>query len=222
MKTYIPALRFHFATRFYDPLVRWTTREATFKGVLIARLAAREGERILDLGCGTGTLAISISRTMPSVDVFGIDADDAVLRRARAKQLLSGTSVQWQRGLAQDLPFQDGTFDAVVSSLFFHHLLRADKRAALTEIARVTRPGGRLLVADWGRPSGLLARGLFLAVQALDGFATTRDSVEGAMPSLMSESGFDDVRVEREFTTVLGTLAIYSGVAAVTWRTAPR
>lgn len=211
MKTYIPALRFHFATGLYDPVVRWTTREATFKAALVAGLDPQDGERILDLGCGTGTLAIAIARAASGAVVSGLDADDAALGQARAKQARSGTSVQWSRGLAQNLPFPDGVFDAVVSSLFFHHLLRSDKRAALLEIARVIRPGGRLLIADWGQPANVASRLLFLTVQLLDGFATTRDSVEGVLPSLMTEAGFEDVRIARQFATALGTLAIYSG-----------
>ena len=211
MKTYIPALRFHFATRLYDPVVRWTTREATFKGALVAHLAPRERELILDLGCGTGTLAIAIARATPGAAVVGIDADDATLAQARVKQARFGTSVHWHRGFAQNLPFGDGVFDAVVSSLFFHHLLRPDKRAALAEIARVIRPGGRLLIADWGRPANPAYRALFLAVQFLDGFATTRDSVEGFLPSLMAEAGFEAVQIVEEFPTALGTVAICSG-----------
>ncbi len=211
MNTYIPALRYRFATGLYDPVVRWTTRETAFKKALVARLAPRQGERILDVGCGTGTLAIAIARAAPGAEVVGIDADDSMLARARAKQTRSGTSVQWHPGFAQDLPFGDGEFDAVVSSLFFHHLLRPGKRAALAEIARVIRPGGRVLIADWGRPANPAYRALFLAVQLLDGFATTRDSVEGALPSLMGEAGLEAPRIVREFGTAVGTLAIYSG-----------
>ncbi len=210
MSTYIPALRYRFATGLYDPVVRWTTRETAFKKALVARLAPGQGERILDVGCGTGTLAIAVARAAPGVEVVGIDADESMLARARAKQARSGTSVQWHRGLAQNLPFQAGEFDAVVSSLFFHHLLRPDKRATLAEIARVIRPGGRLLIADWGRPANPAYRALFLAVQLLDGFATTRDSVEGALPLLMNEAGFEAVQLVREFPTAVGTLAIHS------------
>ena len=191
--------------------MRWTTREAAFKRALVTGLAASEGERILDLGCGTGTLAIAIANAAPGAAVVGIDADDSMLVRARAKQARSGTAIQWHRGFAQNLPFGDAVFDAVVSSLFFHHLLRPDKRTALAEIARVIRPGGRLLIADWGPPANPAYRALFLAVQLLDGFATTRDSVEGVLPSLMAEAGFDAVRIVREFSTALGTVAIYYG-----------
>ncbi len=214
MKPYIPALRFHFATSLYDPIVRWTTREVEFKAALVAGLAPLAGERILDLGCGTGTLAIAIARAAPGAAVAGIDADEPVLARARAKQARAGTSVQWHRGLAGKLPFAQGSFDAVVSSLFFHHLLRAEKITALAEVARVLRPRGRLLVADWGRPANRASRLRFLAVQLLDGFATTRDSVEGVLPALMSGAGFEPARTEREFSTALGTLAIYRGVRA--------
>ena len=210
MANYIPPLRFHFATRFYDPLVRLTTRESAVKHALLARLAARPGESILDLGCGTGTLALSIARECVETQVWGLDADKAALRIARLKRN-AGLRVHWSHGLAQAAPFSDGAFDAVVSSLFFHHLTRTDKVAVLREVLRILRPGGRILFADWGRPASIASRILFLAVQALDGFKTTQDSVNGILPSLLTAAGFDSVSVEDEFQTPLGTIAIYSG-----------
>lgn len=160
--------------------MRWTTREAVFKEALVAGLAPREGERILDLGCGTGTLALAIATLAPRARVVGIDADDGVLARARAKQARSGATVQWHRGFAH------------------------------AEVTRVVRPAGRVLIADWGRPANPAFRALFLAVQFLDGFATTRDSVEGVLPGLMTEAGLRAVGVLRQFGTPLGTIAIYS------------
>lgn len=209
MGDYIPALRFHWATRFYDPLVRVTTREGTVKRALTARLAAQPGESILDLGCGTGTLALSIARGCAETHVWGLDADTAALAIASRKQMRAGLRVHWSHGLAQAAPFADGAFDAVASSLFFHHLRRADKHAVLREVVRVVRPGGRVLVADWGRPASRLSRLLFLAVQALDGFETTKDSVDGALLSLMVEAGLELAAIKGEFLTPLGTIALY-------------
>lgn len=209
MKTYIPALRFHFATGLYDPVVRWTTREATFKRALVSHLAARDGERILDLGCGTGTLAIAIAQSAPTAAVEGIDADEAMLARARAKQAGCGTAIHWHRGFAQSLPFQAGAFDAVASSLFFHHLTLADKRAALSEVARVVRPGGRLLIADWGRALGSWTRAGFLLVRLLDGFDSTRESVSGALPGLIADAGFGQPQEHEPVVTPLGVIRLW-------------
>lgn len=210
MGNYIPPLRFHFATRFYDPLVRLTTREKAVKRALEARLAARPGESILDLGCGTGTLALTIARGCGAAHVWGLDADTAALAIARSKQAREGLRVHWSNGLAQAIPFPDGAFDAVVSSLFFHHLQRADKLAVLREVVRILSPGGRALFADWGRPASKASRILFLAVQALDGFETTQDSVNGILPSLMLEAGLESVSIEDEFQTPLGTISIHA------------
>lgn len=209
MGNYIPPLRFHLATRFYDPLVRITTREKAVKHALQARLAARPDESILDLGCGTGTLAFSIARECAAANVWGLDADTAALSIARAKQAREGLRVHWSQGLAQAAPFPDNAFDAVTSSLFFHHLRRDGKLAALREVVRILRPGGRMVVADWGRPASATSRILFLAVQTLDGFETTQDSVTGLLPSLILEAGFESVATEESFRTPLGTISLY-------------
>jgi cyclopropane fatty-acyl-phospholipid synthase-like methyltransferase len=75
MKAFIPALRYHWLTRFYDPIVRLTTRESTFKGTLLRQADIQAGHRVLDLGCGTGTLATMVKRSYRSAEVFGLDAD---------------------------------------------------------------------------------------------------------------------------------------------------
>jgi ubiquinone/menaquinone biosynthesis C-methylase UbiE len=210
MGNYIPPLRFHLATRFYDPIVRLTTRERVVKRALQARLAARPHESILDLGCGTGTLALSIARDCAEAQVWGLDADSAALAIATAKQAREGLRVHWRKGLAQAVPFPDDAFDAVASSLFFHHLRRDDKLAVLREVVRILRPGGRVVVADWGRPASTTSRMLFLAVQALDGFETTQDCVNGVLPSLMLEAGLASVVAEQDFRTPLGTISLYA------------
>jgi 16S rRNA G1207 methylase RsmC len=82
---YIPPLGFHFLTPFYDVLVRWTTREAAFKAALLEQLGSAPRERLLDVGCGTGTLTISLAKRFPNAHVVGLDADGAGLAIARAK-----------------------------------------------------------------------------------------------------------------------------------------
>ncbi|OFW27742.1 MAG: hypothetical protein A3H97_09050 [Acidobacteria bacterium RIFCSPLOWO2_02_FULL_65_29] len=209
---YISPLRFHFLTRFYDGLVRWTTREAVFKDALLAQLGRAPGEQLLDVGCGTATLSVELSRRFPQARVVGLDADGAALAIARTKAAGAGVQLDLEQAFADRMPFTSGSFDAAVSSLFFHHLRRDAKRAVLAEIFRVLKPGGSLHVADWGRPTGPAMRAAFLLVQALDGWETTRDSVAGVLPELMSQAGFANVRHARNFATALGTMALYSTV----------
>jgi len=207
---YIPPLRFHLLTRFYDALVRWTTREAVFKDALLAQLGRAPGGRLLDVGCGTATLSIELARRFPEARVVGFDADGAALAIARAKAAGARVRIDLEQAFADRMPFPSGSFDAAVSSLFFHHLRRDAKRAVLAEILRVLKPGGSLHVADWGRPTNVAMGAVFLLVQALDGRETTRDSVTGVLPEMMSQAGFVDVRHTRDFATPLGTMALYS------------
>ncbi len=150
---YIPPLRYKLLTRFYDPVVRWTTRETAFKRALLAQVAADRPRRVLDLGCGTGTLTIAIAKALPDAAITGLDADTEALGIAADKARQAGVTVGLHCGFSTDLPFADAQFDCIVSSLFFHHLTREAKIATLREVRRVLAPKGSLHVADWGRPS---------------------------------------------------------------------
>ncbi|HET8592410.1 MAG TPA: class I SAM-dependent methyltransferase, partial [Solirubrobacterales bacterium] len=143
-RDYLPALRFPALTRVYDPLVRLTTREGHFKRLLIEQAAPMPGQRVLDLGCGTGTLAIELKRTEPGAEVAGLDADPEMLERARAKAEDAGVELGLDEGYSTELPYRERSFDLVLSTLFFHHLDPEPKRGTIVEIARVLRPGGEL------------------------------------------------------------------------------
>jgi ubiquinone/menaquinone biosynthesis C-methylase UbiE len=208
---YIPALSFHTLTPLYDPLVALTTRERTFKRALIQLADVRAGQRVLDVGCGTGTLAIWLWQAAPGSSVTGLDADASMLARARDKARRADATIRFDRALSSALPYPDGSFDKVVSSLFFHHLDAAGKRATLREVHRVLAPGGALYMADWGKPGALL-RIMFYAVQLLDGFESTRDNVEGRLPQFFTEAGFHRAALVNEVATILGTIGLYSAV----------
>lgn len=194
--------------RFYDPLVRSTAREVRFKERLLDLAAIGVGERVLDLGCGTGTLAIRACQRQPAARVVGIDADPRMIERARRKADAAGVELELQPGSAADLPYADRSFDVVLSSLLFHHLGRDAKRAAAEELARVLVPGGRVVIADWGAPSDPLMRVLFLTIQLIDGFETTRDNVEGRLPAMLRAAGLVDVRERDTYRTVYGSLLL--------------
>lgn len=206
---YLPALRYHWLTRLYDPVVALTTRERLFKTRLIEQARIPERADVLDVGCGTGTLAVMIKRRFPRATVTGIDADPRILAIAARKAQTDGTAVRFDRGYSYALPYADNRFERALSSLFFHHLTRTHKEWTLREIHRVLQPGGELHVADWGRPRNALARGLFLSIQLLDGFETTDDNVAGRLPSLMAAAGFKGVNAVGHIQTMYGTLTLF-------------
>lgn len=207
---YIPALKYGWLTSFYDPVVRWTTRESTFKRALLAQANVQPGEKILDLGCGTATLTIAIKVACAEADVVGLDGDSKILEIAAQKAASAGVQIALDQGYSYKLPYADNSFDRVVSSLFFHHLTTADKRRTLAEIERVLMPGGELHIADWGKAQNIVMRSVFFLVQFLDGFETTTDNVRGRLPMLIEDAGFLDVTETAGFATPLGTLSILS------------
>lgn len=211
-KVYVPALGYHFLTPFYDAVVGATTRERRFKEALIQQARLAPGQRVLDLASGTGTLAIWIKRHQPLLDITGVDLDPAVLAIASRKAKAAKLDIRFERAPSYNLPYPALHFDRVVSSLFFHHLPWQDKMRTARELVRVLKPGGELHVADWGRPTNFVMRGLFLIIQCLDGFETTRDNVAGRLVELFEQAGFADVAEQRTFSTIYGTMALYRAV----------
>jgi ubiquinone/menaquinone biosynthesis C-methylase UbiE len=207
---FIPALRFDALTRVYDPVVALTSRESAFKRRLLEHARIKDGESVLDLACGTGTLAIEVKKDRPKAKVSGVDADTAILKRAKAKAKDAGVKISWAHGLSNELPYDARSFDVVLSTLFFHHLTDEAKADTAEEIRRVLRLGGRALIADWGRPQDPLMRTAFLGVQLLDGFRTTTSSVAGRLPEFLRDAKLKRVSVIDRMRTPLGTIEILS------------
>lgn len=208
---YIPALGHAWLTGLYDPVLRFTMREATFKSQLVAQAALRPGHRVLDLGCGTGTLTVQIKQTQPGVEVVGLDGDADVLRRAAAKRDRVGVAFDLVEAFSDRLPFADDSFDRVLCSLLLHHLTTDAKRRTLAEVFRVLRPGGQVHIADWGAPQDPMMRAAFLIVQLVDGFTTTDDNVNGRIPAMLDDAGLVGVEVTGHVRTVYGTLSLVRG-----------
>jgi ubiquinone/menaquinone biosynthesis C-methylase UbiE len=116
----------------------------------MVRLASPEhGQRVLDVGCGTGNLLLALGARRPDLDLTGIDPDPKALSRATRKAGRAGTTVRWDRGYGDALPYPDGGVDRVFSSLMLHHLDPPVKDGVLAEVRRVLRPGGVLVLADF-------------------------------------------------------------------------
>lgn len=151
------------AAQLYDLLAFVFTqgreRQLRDRMIQLARLAT--GDTALDIGCGTGTLAIAAKKRVGSAGaVFGIDASPAMVARAMRKSAKADIDVTFTNAVVEALPFPDGRFDVVLSTLMLHHLPRHARRQCTAEIRRVLKPGGRLLIVDFGRPSaknGILA-----------------------------------------------------------------
>jgi ubiquinone/menaquinone biosynthesis C-methylase UbiE len=211
-RQFVSALRFDALTPFYDPIIALTSREMGFKRRLLEHARIKDGESVLDLGCGTGTLAVEIKKQRPKAKLSGLDADRSILVQARAKSKEAGVKVDFQRGNATELPYDARSFDVVVSTLLFHHLTDEGKADSAEEIRRVLRLGGRVLIADWGRPQDPLMRMAVLNVQLLDGFRTTSSSIAGRLPEFLRDARLKRVSVVDRMRTPLGTIEIVSAV----------
>lgn len=145
----------HWAAR-YDLLIWLVTlgRERRFRERLLRPARLQSGESVLDVGCGTGTLAIAAKRCVgPAGSVYGIDASPAMIARARNKAKKARSEVVFENGLAESLPFPDARFDVVLSTVMLHHLPRKARHQGVREMQRVLKPGGRLLAVDFGGAS---------------------------------------------------------------------
>jgi SAM-dependent methyltransferase len=112
---------------------------------LVESLALRAGERFLDLACGTGGVALVAARA--GAEVTGFDLSAGQLEKARAAATAAGLEIQFDEGDVQQLPYGDASFAAIAST--FGIIFAPDPRRAAAELARVTRPGGRLALTVW-------------------------------------------------------------------------
>lgn len=158
-----PGLILHAATR-YDLLVGMLTfgRDRSLRQRMLHPARVQAGESVLDVGCGTGSLAIEAKRAVHSGGlVHGVDASPEMIARARRKARKAGLDIALGTAPAQALPFPDGRFDVVVTSMMLHHLPRGSREQCAREMRRVVKPGGRVLAIDFDPPprrSSFLAR----------------------------------------------------------------
>ncbi len=208
---YIPALKYNWLTQFYDGLLNVFLREKTFKTRLIESFSHRNPKHILDIGCGTATLSLMMEKTYTEACVTGLDGDENILAIAKEKGKSTQSKIRFIQAMSYNIPVSDGLFDVVTSSLMLHHLNSEDKRRTLKEVHRVLQPNGTVAIADWGKPSNFIMRGVFYLVQFLDGFETTTDNVKGMIPEYLTQAGFKDVKEIERIDTILGSVSIYQG-----------
>lgn len=205
-RTYLPAAGRDALLPLYDLITRLFGFMRALDQ-LIDGAALLPGHEILDVGCGTGTLAVVIKRRLPDVHVTGVDPDPKALALAARKAKRAGVPVRFDRGFADALEYAGGSFDRVFSSMMLHHVPRKERPAALAEMRRVLKPGGRLELMDFSSHGsrGVLAR--LLHGKGLS--ANTDDRIMAAL----GEAGFAEVTKTGERQTVFGPVGYYRATA---------
>ncbi len=204
---YIPALGREWLTPLYDPLIRWTMPELRLKTRLVDQAQIEPGHRVLDLGCGTGTLAILVKQMSPQSEVVGLDGDPKILDIARGKAERARVGITFDLGMAFELPYADNSFDHVLSSFVFHHLTTENKARSFKEVYRILRPGGKLSVLDLGKPQGAYAVLISLILRR---FEETLDNLQGRLPDMIRNVGFHQVDEPERYMSIFGVLSLCS------------
>lgn len=212
-ETFTPAAGRFVPTSAYDRLLALLTREGVWREALLETIAPKPGDRILDVGCGTGSLAILIKQAAPGETVVGLDPDNEARRIAQAKADAAGVVVEWQSGFARDAA-NFGLFNKVVSSLVFHQVPVAEKSAGLAAMLAATKAGGTMIVCDYAAQRSWLMRQAFKIVQSADGRANTQPNADGFLEAELTRIWGKQVAADRSFDTPTGTISIFSHVRA--------
>ena len=204
---FIPALSYRFLTPFYDFIQKYIVGDVRYKARLIEQADVQPGQHVLDLGCGTGTLAIMVKQAQPSAEVFGLDADPDMLKVAKYKSSQLRAPVKFDVGFTNKLPHPDASFDRVLSSIMIHHLKTPDKELTAREVFRVLKPGGQLHIIDFGKPSTWYGK---MLGPLLHKFEEANDNIDGRLPEIFGAPGLK-TQILGNFWTFFGDLAFLKG-----------
>jgi ubiquinone/menaquinone biosynthesis C-methylase UbiE len=207
-RTYLPAAGRDFFLPLYDPIVKLLGGGAA-REALLAQAAIRPGDRVFDLGCGTGTMAVLIKQQLPGVEIVALDPDPRALARARQKAARAALAIQFDQGFGDQLPYPAASFDRALSSFMFHHLPAEERQKTLRELHRVLKPGGEFHLADFEGPGdhkqGFIRR-LLLS------HAHLKDNSAANIIALMNDAGFAGAAKVGRRNKLFGGVAYYKAV----------
>jgi len=203
-RTYLPAAGRDWALPLYDCMVTLVGGNPT-RELLIDQADIRPPQRVLEVGSGTGSVAIRVKQRHPDTDVVGLDPDPRALARARRKAHRARAAVRFDIGFGGSLPYADASFDRVLSSFMYHHLPEEERAGMLREARRVLRPGGSFHMLDFGGPDTVSHGVLSRRLHSNQHFRSNRvDQILASMES----AGFADAQRVSSGTMLFGQLGV--------------
>jgi len=209
-RSFMPAMGVGPLLPFYDIVARLAGAAALHDAV-VAATELQPGMRVLDVGCGTGSLVVTARRRHPDIEVVGVDPDQRALHRARRKARRAALAVRFDHGYAQELPYPDASFERLLSSLMLHHVETSAQAAMFAEMRRVLVPGGQLVLADIAGPFGPHA--LFGRLRRSNNHRRLDDHGQSggldALPDQLARAGFAATTELHPVTTRLGRVRLF-------------
>lgn len=201
-REFLPAAGRDVFLPLYDPMVSFMGA-ARAREELIKQASIQPNQRVLDLGCGTGTLVVLLKRKYPAAEIVGVDPDPKALKRAQKKVRRAGVAVQLDEGFADELPYEAATFDRVLSSFMLHHLEEHEREKTLREVLRVLKPAGTFHLLDFAggedKAPGRLGR-------LVNSHARLEDNSQQRILQLMRRSGFLNAEKVKDGSMLFGLL----------------
>ncbi len=177
-------------------------REKSFRQSILRTAAIPAGASVLDVGCGTGTLALMAKTQLgPQGKVCGIDAAPEMIQVARHKASDQNRDVDFRQAVIESLPFEDATFDVILSTLMFHHLPDDLKQRGLAEMYRVLKPGGRILIVDMRRPTNIVSH----VMMAFSFHGALSSGIQDVVP-MVKQAGYANIHLDNAWWGMLGAL----------------
>lgn len=192
--------------------------EASARDEYLHLLQISPGERVLDIGCGSGVVTREIAkRVAPHGVVVGADSSSALLTVARehADDAGVGANIEWRQADCRELPFRDASFDVVIAATVLAHVPQAER--ALPEMVRVTRQGGRVGVFDFDGDCFVIAHPDRHLTRRIVAAQCDHGAVNGHLirqvPAILTELGLRDVRTKAFMPLERGVGAFYADLA---------
>jgi ubiquinone/menaquinone biosynthesis C-methylase UbiE len=187
---------------YYDFTVNIVTlgKARALRKITVDQALIKPGDSVLDVGCGTGEVTLLAKTRAKDGKVYGIDPAPEMISVARSKAARKKLDIDFRLGVIESLPFSDSSIDVVTSSLMMHHLPDDLKVRGLAEIYRVLKPGGRLLIADFMRPTGSFLNHLFIAFTRHQGLKSGIEDLQ----RLLKEAGFSQITQSDENVLIIG------------------
>jgi ubiquinone/menaquinone biosynthesis C-methylase UbiE len=207
-ETFTPPLGYKILTPIYDFVIRYLTRESAWRSALVKQINPLPGDRILDVGCGTGSLLAGLAEQCPEADFIGLDPDIAAIQRASKKADSANTRLI-PGFLSKEVLPKGWQPTKITSSLMFHQVA-LEKKCEIAEIMRsLLEPGGELHIADYAIQKSLLMRAAFrMTVQQLDGVEDTRHNAEGILERILVAPGYMTQKT-LTFPTSTGSISLF-------------